>query len=116
MALPPICRIPGGRLTCWTFRRRNKNRWPQSCRSSRVAISATSRHLRLEDRRRGQTACRKLLYPVHKGTSTDHAVNKEIVEFYGLAGQFRSGWLHLSDSFQENISRLWSRPVRSSER
>ena len=46
------------------------------------------RHQRLDNRRRRQTAYRKSLHAVHKVTAADLAVNKEVVEFYGLARQF----------------------------
>src|ERR1700683_5620578 len=62
-------------------------------------------HQRLDDRGSRETAYRKSLHAVHKGTATDHAVNKEVIEFYGLARPFGSRWLHWLAPFQ-TIPRL----------
>ena len=58
------------------------------------------RHQRLDNRCRRQTAYRKSLHAVHKGAAADLAVNKEVIEFYGLARQFGFRWLHWLTPFQ----------------
>src|SRR5207248_3897447 len=52
------------------------------------------RHQSFNDRRSGQTTYRKFLHAVHEHAAADLAVNKQVVELYGLFWQFRSRWLH----------------------
>ena len=58
------------------------------------------RHQRFDNRCRRQTADRKSLHAVHEVTAADLAVNKKVIEFYGLARQFGFGWLHWLTPFQ----------------
>ena len=68
------------------------------------------RHQRLDDRCRRQAADRKSLHAVHKGAAADHAVNKKVIEFYGLARQLWVWLAPLADSFPKENITSWSHP------
>ena len=57
-------------------------------------------HQRLDDRRSRQTANGQALHAVHKGAAADHAMDKKVVEFYGLGRQFGFRGLHRLTPFQ----------------
>src|SRR6185369_9919281 len=61
-------------------------------------------HERIDNHGGGEAAYGEALDAVHEGAAADHAVNKQVVKLYCVAGKFGFRWLHWLTPFWENIT------------